>query len=201
MRRSDIAAFVILSCAGFLAGHLAMECRRPDPRPGEVGIHVEPFRMTRSAGEPFLVTESSWLELPMLREDFDLMADVELSEGAELDFVLRRVEPRPLQGVSLPAHGRFVALRLSTKQDGEPWRLPTAALLGEPGGARIGAGGAGEHWGDVLWRVPGDPVAGAGRGVCQCGRAGRGGGAAGGAGLARSGADAAAAGAGLHGAA
>jgi hypothetical protein len=35
----------------------------------------------------------------MLREDFDLMADVELSEGAELDFVLRRVEPRPLQGI------------------------------------------------------------------------------------------------------
>ena len=140
MRRSDIAAFVILSCAGFLAGHLALGCRRPEPLLGEVGIHVEPFRMTRSAGDPFFVTESSWLELPMLREDFDLMADVELSEGAELDIVLRRVEPRPLQGVSLPAHGRFVSLRLSTKQDGAPWRLPTAALLGEPGGARIGAG-------------------------------------------------------------
>lgn len=140
MRRSDLAAFVLLSLAGSLAGHFAVGCRRPEPRPGELGIHREPFLMTRSAGDPFLVTESSWLELPMLREDFDLMADVELAEGAELDIVLRRVESRPLQGVSLPAQSRFRALRLSTLASGEPWRTPETALFGEPGGFKLGGG-------------------------------------------------------------
>ena len=140
MRRSDLAAFVLLSLAGMLAGHFSVACRRPEPRQGELGIHREPFLMTRSAGDPFLVTESAWLELPMLREDFDLMADVELAEGAELDVVLRRVEPRPLQAVSLPAQSRFCALRLSTLAAGEPWRTPESALFGEPGGVKLGGG-------------------------------------------------------------
>ena len=140
MSRRDLAAFVILCCAGWLAGVLAMKCRRPAPRPSEIGVHTEPFRMTRSAADPFFVTESSWLELPMLREDFDLTADVELADGAELDLVLRRVEPRPLHGVSLPFQSRFAALRLSTLAEGPAWRTPTTALFGEPGGVRLGGG-------------------------------------------------------------
>ncbi len=140
MSRRDLAAFVILCCAGLLAGFVATASRRPAPRPSEIGIHTEPFRMTRSAADPFLVTESSWLELPMLREDFDLTADVELADGAELDLVLRRVESRPLHGVSLPFQSRFAALRLSTLAAGPAWRTPTTALFGEPGGVRLGGG-------------------------------------------------------------
>ncbi len=140
MRRSDLAAFVLLSLAGLLAGHVASACRRPLPRPGELGVHSEPFLLTRSTADPFLVTESAWLELPMLREDFDLRADVELAEGAELDLVLRRVEPRPLHGVSLPAQSRFCVLRLSTLAAGTPWRTPESALFGESGGVKLGGG-------------------------------------------------------------
>lgn len=140
MRTTALAAIAILSLAGLAAGLFATSCRRSEPRFGEVGVHSEAFRMQRKPGDPMLVTPALWLELPMLREDFDLLADVELGEGTEADLVLRRVEPRFLQGVARPAHSRFCALRLSTTTTGEPWRTPTTALLGEAGGVRLGAG-------------------------------------------------------------
>ncbi len=87
-----------------------------------------------------MITPAKWLELPMLRGDFDLLAQLELGEGADLDLIVRRVEPRPLQGVSRGFHGRFAALRLSTTAAGEPWRTPTEALFGEPGGVKLLAG-------------------------------------------------------------
>ncbi len=140
MRTTDLAAIAILSLAGFAAGLFATSCRRPEPKFGELGIHSEVFRLQRKPGDPMLVTPPLWLELPMLREDFDLLADVELGEGAEVDLVLRRVEPRYLQGVSLPGHSRFAALRLSTTTGGDAWHTPTSALFGEVGGVRLGAG-------------------------------------------------------------
>ncbi|MEY2716658.1 MAG: hypothetical protein RIT24_3001, partial [Planctomycetota bacterium] len=129
-----------LSIAGLLAGHFAVALRRAEPRPGELAVSRDDWELTRSQSDPLLVTEAAWLELPTLREDFDLRADVELEEGAELDLVMRRVEPRPLQGVSLPAQSRFCALRLSTIAVGEPWRKPESALFGEPGGLKLGGG-------------------------------------------------------------
>lgn len=140
MRSTDLLTIALLSLAGLAAAFAATGPRRPEPRLGEVGIHREPLRMQRTAGDPLRVTEKQWLELPMLREDFDLLLDVELGEGSELDLVLRRVESRPLQGVSRGHHSRFAVLRLSTSSAGEPWRTPTTALFGEAGGVRLAAG-------------------------------------------------------------
>lgn len=140
MRIHDLIAAVLLLAAGLGAGLLALQARLPAPRIGEVGLHHEPFLLQRPAGEPMLVTPDAWLELPMLRGDLDLIAQVELGEGAELDLVVRRVEARPIQGLNLGFHGRFATLRLSTAGQGPAWRSPAEALFGEPHGQRLGAG-------------------------------------------------------------
>ena len=134
-----MAAGWVLIC-GVAAGELVQSSRRPEPRRAELQIQNLPFHLERKPSEPFLIRPEKWLALPMLREDFDLHADVELGEGATLDFVMRRVEPRSLQGVSLPFHGRFRVLRITTGPVGQPWRTPTSALLGDGGGLSLAAG-------------------------------------------------------------
>jgi len=140
MRVPDLLAVLLLVLAGVVSGASATGARRPAPLPSELDLVTSPFLLERPNGNPFLVTPQKWLELPMLRADFDMLLDLELGDGAELDLVLRRVEPRPLQGVSLGFHGRFAVLRLSAVADGPPWRTPADALLGPAGGIKLLAG-------------------------------------------------------------
>jgi hypothetical protein len=137
MRVPDLLAVLLLVLAGVVSGLSATGARRPAPLPSELDLVTAPFRLERPNGNPFLVTPQKWLELPMLRADFDLLADLELGEGAELDVLLRRVEPRPLHGMNLLFHGRFAVLRLSALADGPPWRTPADALLGPAGGVKL----------------------------------------------------------------
>src|SRR5262245_57731821 len=137
MRVPDLLAVLLLVLAGVVSGAAATGARRPAPLSSELGLVTSPFRLERPNGDPFLVTPQKWLELPMLRADFDMLMDLELGEGAELDVLLRRVEPRPLHGVSLGFHGRFAVLRLSAVADGPPWRTPADALLGPAGGVKL----------------------------------------------------------------
>lgn len=133
------AAVFALAC-GAAAGLLATGSRPPAPRADELRVQDRPFHLEPPAGEPFLLTEARWLSLPELRGDFDLHAEVELGPGAVLDLLLRRVEPRYVQGVNLPFHGRFTVLRLGTGTAGPPWRTPAEALFGEPGGVPLAPG-------------------------------------------------------------
>lgn len=142
MRIVDWFAVLVLVLAGVGSGLAATGSRRPEPLADELDLATSPFRLERKPADPLLVTPAKWLELPMLRGDFDLLADLELAAGTELDLIVRRVEPRPLGGVNLSAHGRFAVLRLSTLADGPAWRTPTAALLGPAGGLRLAAGSA-----------------------------------------------------------
>ena len=80
------------------------------------------FRLTRPSDNLVEVTEGKWFLLPFLFGDFDLQMDVEVSEGTELDLLLRQVEPRLVDGHMTPFAGRFSVLRLSTEGDGEQWR-------------------------------------------------------------------------------
>ncbi|MGE3171920.1 MAG: hypothetical protein AB7O97_04790 [Planctomycetota bacterium] len=140
LRWHDWLAAVVLVLAGLAAGLRVAADRRPSPLPGELQITDSPMQLSRTASDPLLVTPEKWLELPMPRGDFDLVADLELGEDVEADLLLRRVEPRLLQGVSLGFHGRFAVLRLSTGGAGEPWRTPETALFGPRGGVRLAAG-------------------------------------------------------------
>lgn len=62
--------------------------------------------------DPVRVTPAHWHPVGFLYADFDLTLDLELTPGAEIDVLLRRVEPRPCRGERLPFHGRFAVLRL-----------------------------------------------------------------------------------------
>ena len=89
-----------------------------------------PFELT----EPARVTEQRWFFLPQLWGDFDLQMDLELGEGAEVDVLLRQVEPRFVDEVMVPFTGRFSTLRISSEGDGPGWRSREAALFGPRGG-------------------------------------------------------------------
>lgn len=70
--------------------------------------------------------------------DFDLWAEVQLDPGAELDLVMRRVEPEQIEGHGLaPFHGRLSLARLSTRCEGPVLWTREDALFDrthEPGG-------------------------------------------------------------------
>ena len=110
------------SLAGVVPAGLAEQCERE--------VVQRPFRLS----EEQRVTERSWLFLPQLWGDFDLQMDLELGDGAEVDVLLRQVEPRLLRDVLRPFPGRFAALRISTEGDGAGWRTREAALFGPRGG-------------------------------------------------------------------
>ena len=92
-------------------------------------VVVRSFELT----EPARVTEGRWFFLPQLWGDFDLQMDLELGEGAEVDVLLRQVEPRFVDEVMVPFAGRFSALRISSGGDGQGWRTREAALFGPRG--------------------------------------------------------------------
>jgi hypothetical protein len=126
--------------------------------PGEVlqpELETREFFLTREASDPLRVEESKPLQLLQAYADFDLFATVELHEDSELDFVLRRVEPRiqerpvTVAGAArstveeiVPFHGRFTVLRLSTRAEGPPYRTREDALFADDltGGVKLQAG-------------------------------------------------------------
>ena len=113
------------SLGGVVPAGLLEEC--------EQRVVQRPFRLSDAQR----VTEDSWLFLPQLWGDFDLQMDVELGADAEVDVLLRQVEPRLVEEVLQPFAGRFAALRISTDGDGAGWRTREQALLG-PRGSGVG---------------------------------------------------------------
>ncbi|MCK5943105.1 MAG: hypothetical protein KAI24_14090, partial [Planctomycetes bacterium] len=131
--------------AGVVPSGLLEQCRRD--------VVTQPFHLSRVVE----VTESSWFFLPQLWGDFDLNMDLELSAGAEVDVLLRQVEPRFVDEVQLPFTGRFAALRITADDPGrEPadeqqaergWRTREQALFGSRGdGVRLAPGRPATIW-------------------------------------------------------
>lgn len=108
--------------AGLVPTGLIEHCERQ--------IDKKKFVLARTADNLVEVTDARWMFLPITFGDFDLQMDIELSEGAELDLLLRQVEPRWVAEELLPFAGRFSVLRLSTTGDGVGWRTRDEALLG-----------------------------------------------------------------------
>lgn len=110
-------------------------------------LEKKDFSLARPSDDLVEVTEGKWFLLPFLFGDFDLQMDVEVSEGVELDLLLRQVEPRLVDGHILPFAGRFSVLRLSTEGDGVGWRTRDQALLGPKGnGVGIAPGHLATIW-------------------------------------------------------
>lgn len=148
MRRTTGLAlgFFFLCCAfagslvaGLVPEGLVANCQRD--------IQQKKFVLSRPQDNLVEVTEARWLFLPFLWGDFDLQMDLEVSEGAEIDLLLRQVEPRMVGSELLPFAGRFSVLRLSTEGDGVGWRTREEALLGPPkNGVGLGAGHLATVW-------------------------------------------------------
>lgn len=148
MQRATSPARIFFLAAGMLAGVMATFlvpeglAELPTRQ-----LEKNPFVLTRPSDDLVEVTEGKWFLLPFLFGDFDLQLDVEVSEGVELDLLLRQVEPRLVDGHMLPFAGRFSVLRLSTDGDGVGWRTRDEALLGEKGnGVGIAAGHQATIW-------------------------------------------------------
>lgn len=115
--------------AGWLVGDLVPAGLR------EPFLHPQDFHLARKDGQPAEITEARWMFLPFpCAADFDLRMEVELGEGADLDVLVRLVEPRVVGGGLLPFPGRFAVLRLTTGKEGKGWRSRDEALAGERGG-------------------------------------------------------------------
>ena len=71
-------------------------------------VVAQPFRLQ----DEVTVTEERWFFLPQLWGDFEMLFDVEVSAGAEVDVLLRQVEPRFVDEVQDPFTGRFSVLRI-----------------------------------------------------------------------------------------
>ena len=93
-------------------------------------VVAQPFRLQ----DEVTVTEERCFFLPQLWGDFEMLFDVELSAGAEVDVLLRQVEPRFVDEVQDPFTGRFSVLRISASQRGVGWRTRDEALFGPVGG-------------------------------------------------------------------
>ena len=129
MRLLSLGPLLVVSCGAF-AGWLVCH-RLPSPiGTHEQGLRTEDYRFERKADKAFEVSDASWFLVPWLYGDFDLHMDVELSEGMELDILLRHVEPRPVREQSPAFHGRFSVLRLSSKASAPGWRAREEALFG-----------------------------------------------------------------------
>ncbi|MFT4843877.1 MAG: hypothetical protein ACI90M_004359, partial [Candidatus Azotimanducaceae bacterium] len=130
---TSLARTIFLAC-GAIAGVLAtglVPAGLADL--SERQLEKKDFSLARPSDDLVEVTEGKWFLLPFLFGDFDLQMDVEVSEGVELDLLLRQVEPRLVDGHILPFAGRFSVLRLSTEGDGVGWRTRDQALLGPKG--------------------------------------------------------------------
>lgn len=124
-------------------------------------LEKKPYVVTRPSDNLVEVSEDKWFLVPILYGDFDLQMDIEVSEGAELDVLLRQVEPRIVADQLLPFAGRFSVLRLSTDGDDVGWRTRDEALLGPSGsGVNITAGHLATVWIQARGRVLTANVAG-----------------------------------------
>ncbi|MFT4511870.1 MAG: hypothetical protein ACI89X_000977 [Planctomycetota bacterium] len=148
MQRTTCLARSLFLVCGAIAGALAAGLV-----PAGLGdlsarqLAKKPFNLLRSIDDLVEVTEGKWFFEPVMFGDFDLQMDVEVSEGVELDLLLRQVEPRLVDGRLLPFAGRFSVLRLSTEGDGVGWRTRDQALLGPKGnGVGIAPGHLATIW-------------------------------------------------------
>ncbi len=149
---SALLNLVWVAVCGALAVLLAQVGLRRESRPNEPGLHRDVFQVARPEGRPVVVTPDNWRPIPLLFADFDLVCELELSPGAELDVLIRRVEPRPVQGVALPFQGRFEVLRLrgeAPQQDEDPahgWLHRDEALFGDGRGLSVEPGVRATVW-------------------------------------------------------
>lgn len=131
------SCWFLLAC-GVVAGSL-LPCFVPAGC-RDLRLDRQHFHLNRDATDLVEITDAHWFELGNRFGDFDLEMDVSLGEGADLDVLLRVVEPRHLEdpetGVIGPMEmfaGRFTGLRMSTVGDGPGWRSRDALLTGGPG--------------------------------------------------------------------
>ena len=102
-----ITGALALAAAAWLAG-----IDLPDPRP--LGPRSD-WRLARPKGAPDLVvTPAKRTEIPIPFADFEMKGEWTFGKGAELDLVVRRVDPNTIDGGPGPYHGRFSMLRFST---------------------------------------------------------------------------------------
>jgi hypothetical protein len=127
-----------LACLLGCLGGLAVARRIPAGlRDDAAGLRAQPFALQRGALDALAVTPERWLTLPFLVGDFDLHLELTLDSGAELDLLLRQVEPRFVGKQMEPFHGRFEVLRLSAVTAGSPWLRREEALLGDARGGLL----------------------------------------------------------------
>ncbi|HZN38042.1 MAG TPA: hypothetical protein VFD82_04520 [Planctomycetota bacterium] len=160
MRLLSIASLFLVSCGAF-SGWLV--CHRLPSVLGsnEQGLRNEAFPFERKPDKAFEVSDAAWFLVPWLYGDFDLHMDVELSEGMELDILLRQVEPRNVGDQFLQFHGRFSVLRLSSKADAPGWRTREQALFGpHDGGVELAPGYVATVWVQARGRLLRANVAG-----------------------------------------
>ena len=145
MRPQVPYATVLFVLLGALTGWLASGLVPPALR--GAFLADQDFHLTRKADTALEITEGKWFFLPYLYGDFDLQFDVELAEGAELDVLLRQVEPRRDGDRLLPFHGRFADLRISTVREAAGFRTREQALLGpRDGGVKVEPGITSTVW-------------------------------------------------------
>lgn len=144
MRPSTLALGFYVLC-GALTGWLVAGLVPVGLRTME--LHAGDFKLARAADNPVEITDARWCLLPFLFADFDLQMDVELGEGVDLDVLVRQVEPRLVDRQLLPFQGRFAVLRMTTLQDGPPWRSRDEALqAGRGHGVSLAAGRVATVW-------------------------------------------------------
>ncbi|MCU0866119.1 MAG: hypothetical protein MUC36_20235 [Planctomycetes bacterium] len=143
--RSTSLALCLFVVGGALAGWLLAGLVPPGLR--QPHLHGKDFVLARSADQPIEVTEARWCFLPFLFADFDLQLEIELAERTEVDLLLRQVQPRLVDDALVPFTERFTSLRLSTVQDGAPWRHELDAVAGRrPGGVELAPGLVATVW-------------------------------------------------------
>ncbi|MCA8974412.1 MAG: hypothetical protein KDC98_06805 [Planctomycetes bacterium] len=137
--------FVVV--CGALAGWITGGVVPAAIRDGKIELRQVPYA-ARWDDEPFVIDPTHRLDVPWAYADFDLQMDVELGEGATLDLLMRRVEPRFVDEYLEPFHGRFSALRLSADRGGEPWFSRDRLLLGDhdAAGAELASGYTATVW-------------------------------------------------------
>ncbi|MGE0143890.1 MAG: hypothetical protein AB7I19_09155 [Planctomycetota bacterium] len=125
-RRTIVFALAVAALGAGLAalGSLLIDSSRP---PAAL-LHERDFHFERADHTPLEITPQRPLILPFAFADFDLSAEFELAEGAELDLVHRLVEPVMREDGLTPFHARFHVLRLSTLE-GAPVRTREQALF------------------------------------------------------------------------
>jgi hypothetical protein len=136
-----LALLVLGPIAAVLAALAAESSLPPAPE-----LHEHDFRFERKDGSPLEITPDRPLILPFGFGDFELWFELEAPVGGEVDVVARLVEPTLRDRGLAPFHARYSLLRLSTVQDGEPFRTREAALFDDDpaavarGGVRIAGG-------------------------------------------------------------